>query len=252
MISSRFREPTQLLGLPGHPAKHPAPSTEADLAMKATTHLALLVLLAMTDPGVVARAQAPNPGSANYKTQVAPILAKYCVSCHGPTKAKGGLNLALFPDDASVARDLKTWQKVLDNVEGGQMPPDDQPQPTAGESAQVAHYLQSVLSKTNCSIAQDPGRVTLRRLNREEYNNTIRDLVGVDFRPADDFPSDDVGYGFDNIGDVLTLPPLLMEKYLAAAEAIANEAILADDTPRGPSRRWRAEAVAKPKSSTLR
>jgi hypothetical protein len=74
----------------------------------------------------------------------------------------------------------------------------------------------------------DPGRVTIRRLNRAEYNNTIRDLVGVSFRPADDFPSDDVGGGFDNIADVLTLPPLLMEKYLAAAERIAEEAIVAD------------------------
>ncbi len=79
--------------------------------------------------------------------------------------------------------------------------------------------LQSAVSKAGCVLTPDPGRVTLRRLNRVEYNNTIRDLFGVDFRPADDFPSDDVGYGFDNIGDVLSLPPLLMEKYLAAAEA---------------------------------
>ena len=65
--------------------------------------------------------------------------------------------------------------------------------------------------------ARDPGRVTIRRLNRAEYNNTIRDLLGVDFQPADDFPSDDVGYGFDNIGDVLSMPPILLEKYLSAA-----------------------------------
>src|SRR5690606_15488506 len=71
----------------------------------------------------------------------------------------------------------------------------------------------------------NPGRVTVRRLNRTEYNNTIRDLVGVDFQPADDFPSDDVGYGFDNIGDVLSISPLLMEKYLDAAEQIAGKAI---------------------------
>ena len=113
------------------------------------------------------------------------------------------------------------------------MPPEGKPQPSEAESARFTQYLQSLLSKANCKIAHDPGRVTLRRLNRDEYNNTVRDLVGVDFRPADDFPSDDVGYGFDNIGDVLTLPPLLMEKYLAAAEAIADEAIVADDEPDG-------------------
>src|SRR5690606_7851020 len=81
----------------------------------------------------------------------------------------------------------------------------------------------------DCSVGPDPGRVTVRRLNRTEYNNTIRDLVGVDFKPAADFPSDDVGYGFDNIGDVLTVPPLLIEKYLDAAEQVAGKAILTRD-----------------------
>src|SRR5438094_159202 len=76
------------------------------------------------------------------------------------------------------------------------------------------------------------GRVTIRRLNRTEYNNTIRDLVGVDFHPAEDFPADDVGYGFDNIGDVLTVSPLLLEKYLSAAEAILDRAITIADPPK--------------------
>ena len=74
---------------------------------------------------------------------------------------------------------------------------------------------------------RDPGRVTVRRLNRAEYNNTVRDLVGVALRPADDFPVDDAGYGFDNIGDVLSLPPILMEKYMSAADRIARAAIIA-------------------------
>ena len=78
----------------------------------------------------------------------------------------------------------------------------------------------------------DPGRVTARRLNRVEYNNTVRDLLGVDFKPAADFPADDSGYGFDNIGDVLSLSPVLMEKYLAAAEKIARKAIVADPPPK--------------------
>ena len=89
----------------------------------------------------------------------------------------------------------------------------------------------------------DPGRVTIRRLNRTEYNNTIRDLIGIDFHPADDFPSDDVGYGFDNIGDVLSMPPILMEKYLAAAETISEEAIVVEPSAKGlvksyTSRTW--------------
>jgi len=77
----------------------------------------------------------------------------------------------------------------------------------------------------------DPGHVTARRLNRGEYNNTIRDLLAIDFQPAADFPADDSGYGFDNIGDVLSLSPILMEKYLAAAEKIAKAAILPRPLP---------------------
>ncbi len=193
--------------------------------------------------GAIAQARGQSPSA--FGGQVAPILAKYCSGCHGPTQAKGGFNLAKYPDEAAVRKDLKAWRKALGQVESGAMPPEGKPRPSDAELAAVVGSLQSLLSKADCSIRQDPGRVTIRRLNREEYNNTVRDLVGVDFRPADDFPSDDVGYGFDNNGDVLSLPPLLMEKYLAAAEAIAEEAVLADDTPRGPAHRWKAATLAK-------
>jgi mono/diheme cytochrome c family protein len=225
------------------------PDTEVELAMKSILPTWLVAGLAVVIGGP-AQAQAPKTaaGSSSYKAQVAPIVAKYCVGCHGAEKPKGGVNLAAFATEGSALKDLKTWERVLEAVRGGEMPPDDRPQPSGAEAASFTQYLESLLSKASCKTVQDPGRVTLRRLNREEYNNTIRDLVGVDFRPADDFPSDDVGYGFDNIGDVLTLPPLLMEKYLAAAESITEQAILADDQPRGPTRRFKAEEVAKPGS----
>src|SRR3954467_13487407 len=99
------------------------------------------------------------------------------------------------------------------------------------------------MEKLDCGKESDPGRITIRRLNRSEYNNTIRDLFGIDFRPADDFPSDDVGYGFDSIGDVLTLPPILMEKYLAAAESIVEQAIVADSGPGGLVKTWETEGL---------
>ena len=224
------------------------PESEADLAMMAKTIRLILPILGVSGAGAFAEAPKASPAAPSYRAQVAPVLAKYCVGCHGPEKPKHGLDLAAFTSEGAILKDLKTWQEVLENVESGAMPPDGKPQPSEAEAAQVVQYLQSLLSKANCKTAPDPGRVTLRRLNREEYNNTIRDLVGVDFRPADDFPSDDVGYGFDNIGDVLSLPPLLMEKYLAAAESIATRAILADDEPRGPTRRFKAEAIAKANS----
>src|SRR5205085_10976304 len=89
----------------------------------------------------------------------------------------------------------------------------------------VIQSIEGVLADLDCSKAPNVGRVTVRRLNRAEYDNTIRDLLGVDFQPATDFPQDDVGYGFDNIGDVLSTTPLLFERYLAAAEGIVEKAI---------------------------
>ena len=87
------------------------------------------------------------------------------------------------------------------------------------------------LSRFDCSSEKHPGRVTIRRLNKSEYNNTIRDLAGLKLNLADDFPSDDVGNGFDNIGDVLSIPPILLEKYLGAAEPVA-EAVFENPTVR--------------------
>ena len=84
------------------------------------------------------------------------------------------------------------------------MPPEDRPQPSADEVSRLIQWIKLITKPEDCAPNLRPGRVTIRRLNRTEYNNTIRDLIGIDFHPADDFPSDDVGYGFDNIGDVLS------------------------------------------------
>ena len=118
------------------------------------------------------------------------------------------------------------------------MPPEGNPQPTAQQRTQITQLLEPVLFTVDCELARDPGRVTIRRLNRSEYNNTVRDLLGVDFQPADNFPSDDVGHGFDNIGDVLSLPPLLFEKYMDAAEQIAAAAIVLHDPQNPPKQRF--------------
>src|SRR5262249_27421332 len=116
---------------------------------------------------------------------------------------------------------------------------------TPSEVELLTGWVGSQLDRIDCAKEIDPGRITLRRLNRAEYNNTIQDLLGINFRPADDFPSDDVGYGFDNIGDVLTLPPHLLEKYLAAAEAIAEEAIVAGRSLHGTTKTFETESLAR-------
>jgi hypothetical protein len=127
-----------------------------------------------------------------------------------------------------VAADAATWQRVILMIRSGAMPPEDAQQPDEAQRQAVVRWLEETIYRIDCSQPVDPGRVTIRRLNRAEYNRTVRDLLGVSFRPADDFPSDDVGGGFDNLADVLNLPPLLMEKYLAAAERIAEEVIVTD------------------------
>jgi len=154
-----------------------------------------------------------------------PFLQKHCVSCHGPEKQKGNVSLHQIKDERTLLRARRQWKDVLNLVQSGEMPPEDaREQPTAEERKRFLESAMSAFARAD-QAPPDPGRRTLRRLNRTEYNNTIRDLLNVEFRPADNFPSDDVGYGFDNIADVLSVSPVLMDRYLEAAASIAEQAI---------------------------
>jgi len=172
------------------------------------------------------------------------FLTKHCIRCHGDDMPKAGLALNGFRDEASVLKARKRWDTVLEMVESGEMPPDKEPQPTADELAGFTTLVHGIFEKADNSGKVDPGQITIRRLNRNEYNNTVRDLFGVDFKAAEDFPADDVGYGFDNIGDVLTVSPVHMERYLAAAEQIASRVIIADLQP--PSKRYQSARYSEP------
>ena len=171
-----------------------------------------------------------------YQKDVLPFLKQYCLSCHSGAKPKAELSFDKFTDDASLVQDRKVWDNVRHMLKAREMPPPGRPQPKAAEVDAVAAAILGVFDRADAAARPNAGRVTLRRLNRTEYNNTIRDLVGVDFRPAEDFPADDVGYGFDNIGDVLSVSPLLLEKYLSAAETILDQAIVIADPPRRTKR----------------
>lgn len=183
-----------------------------------------------------AQAQAPPQAPAKlpvdaqkvYLAQIVPFVKQYCLECHSTNKPDEEIQFDRYKDAASVEADAKAWQRVLEMLQSSAMPPDDKPQPKDEQRKAVVTWIEQTIYRLDCDNAPDPGRVTIRRLNRAEYNNTIRDLLGITFRPADDFPSDDVGSGFDNQGDVLSLPPLLLEKYLAAAEKIATTAIVAN------------------------
>jgi len=168
--------------------------------------------------------QANGQRTVEYKKDVKPVLSKFCLGCHSGKSAAAGIDLSAAKGDADLQKDDVLWERITRALRSNQMPPDSAPQPTQEQRDQLILAIQTIVSG-NCQL-QDPGKVTIRRLNRTEYTNTIRDLLGVEFKAAADFPNDDVGYGFDNIGDVLTLSPLLLEKYLDAAEKLAETAIL--------------------------
>lgn len=180
-----------------------------------------------------------------FETDIRPLLQKHCYDCHGQKKQRAGLNLEKYADEQSILEGRKVWEHVASMIRSREMPPERKTAmpPTQEERDKLFQWITDTTSKIDCSGIHDPGRVTMRRLNRFEYNNTIRDLVGVDFKPAADFPSDDVGYGFDNIGDVLSLPPILFEKYLSAAEKITDAAIDAEPL-RGPIETIEGEKLA--------
>jgi hypothetical protein len=154
------------------------------------------------------------------------FLEKHCLKCHRGEKPKAGLSLEPFRDSLSLIKQRTVWNDVLRKIATGEMPPNGQLRPTVASSVAFTDLVKAVFDHADRNAKPDPGRVTMRRLNRVEYRNTIRDLTGVAFDPTEDFPSDDIGHGFDNIGDVLTLSPVLMERYLAAAEQVMNKAIM--------------------------
>lgn len=169
-------------------------------------------------------------------TVVVPFVAKHCVSCHGPQKKKADLTLHQFTDEASILKARKTWMQVLNMLHAGEMPPSGRPRPETAEAEKFHKTVSEIFERHDRTAKRDPGHVTMRRLNRVEYQNTIKDLVGVDIPIGEDFPTDDVGHGFDNIGDVLTISPLHTERYLAAAEIIMKNAITVGEAPKPPVR----------------
>ncbi len=209
---------------------------------------AVVVMIGAT--GTVVAAAAPSSVPAfDAGRDLKPVLAEFCYPCHGKEKKKGELDLEQFATDPAFARNRDLWEKVRNSLEGREMPPEGKAQPTELVRLAVVEAIDGQLELAEAALPANPGRVTIRRLNRNEYRNTIRDLLGVDYDAHAAFPNDESGYGFDNIGDVLSLPPMLMEKYLAAAEDIAQRVIQTTDPARKrvkrvPAAKWATQADA--------
>ena len=177
--------------------------------------------------GSTAATAALDPAKASFLKDILPLLEDHCYACHGDGQTKGGLALDEFQTEKDVHQGYKIWEQIRKLVAAGEMPPEGRKnRPDGKERDLLAGWARHSLDNFYRTAPPDPGRVTVRRLNRNEYNNVVRDLLFVDFQPANDFPADDTGYGFDNIGDVLSTSPLLMEKYLDAAEIIASAAVM--------------------------
>ncbi|MEZ5355318.1 MAG: DUF1592 domain-containing protein [Bryobacteraceae bacterium] len=175
--------------------------------------------------GVAGSAPTDQAVTGQFEKSVRPLLQRSCYGCHNSKVKSGDLDLVAFKTVDSLGGDLEAWEKVATKLADGTMPPKGVPRPPQAEVEATSNWIRGEIKRIELTSKPDPGRVTARRLNRAEYNNTIRDLTGLDLRPAEDFPQDDSGYGFDNIGDVLSLSPVLLEKYMKAAETVVKTAL---------------------------
>lgn len=180
--------------------------------------------------GLVMGSQSPKAPEkqADFVREIRPLLRRYCEPCHAGVEASGGVDIAAIKSQAHAERAAGMMARLAANIEAGIMPPEGSPRPNKELASRLTQGIRNMVAASPSA----PGRVTLRRLNRFNYANTVRDLLGVDWNPTEDFPSDDVGYGFDNIGDVLSISPLLMERFLDAAEQLANRAIAVSPSQR--------------------
>jgi len=190
---------------------------------------------------------------AAFHAAVDPVFKNVCFGCHNQSLSSGGMNIQVFLDPESLTKNRDGWEIILQKMRAGEMPPKGIPKPPAETVDALVKSVQARLDAIDKSARPDPGTVVAHRLNRYEYRNTIRDLLAVDFQADKNFPTDDSGYGFDNIGSVLTVSPLLMSKYMSAAQRIASRAIGAEPLPKPVEieRSNRTRAITRLDRSTI-
>jgi mono/diheme cytochrome c family protein len=181
---------------------------------------------------------------AAFDHAVTPVLGTTCKGCHNDQLSSGGLSMTPFLAPNSLTQFRDGWETIIEKVRSGEMPPKGVPRPPQAQIDALIAYVEGEFERADRAVKPDPGTVVARRLNRYEYSNTVRDLLGVDFHAEQDFPTDDSSYGFDNISTALTVSPVLTERYLAAAEKIAVRAIGADPLPKAHSTEIAARSLS--------
>jgi mono/diheme cytochrome c family protein len=179
----------------------------------------------------VAGSKPTAPLQKDFDAAVQPFLKTYCASCHGGEKPKGDLNLTGYKDIETVAKDWRRWEAVLEQIDTGRMPPAKaKEQPSAEMRGAIAAWIRAVRKHEAQRTAGDPGPVPARRLSNAEYDNTIRDLIRADIRPAKEFPVDPANEaGFDNSAESLAMSPALVNKYLEAARRVSEHLLFLPD-----------------------
>jgi mono/diheme cytochrome c family protein len=179
--------------------------------------------------------------SQDFEKTVKPFFQEHCFKCHGEKKQKGDLRLDTMRLDFTAPSAVMHWADIMDRMNSAEMPPEDEKQPNPEEVAKIAEWINSQLSEADAAQKAGLGeKVSFRRLTREEYRNTIRDLLGVNYDAADPagLPEDPDWQGFQRIGSVLTISPAHVEKYLSAAETVLNEAVALGPEPKRDVTHW--------------
>jgi hypothetical protein len=188
--------------------------------------------------------QEPVAERPSYSQDVLPLLERYCSFCHEGPEAEADLDLVRFASEGEAATATEQWQRVHLQVGGGLMPPDDAKRhPNEHERATLLRWIESVCDPRTATGTAIPHAPVLRRLNRFEYRNSIRDLLDLEFPAEEFFPADGVALGFDHLGSALTTSEALVEKFVAAAERIADQAINVEDARAPEMRRFGADEL---------
>ncbi|MDB5385060.1 MAG: hypothetical protein JWM11_706 [Planctomycetaceae bacterium] len=208
----------------------------------------LLSLVSVAEP-------LPDNGRAadakQFEDQFRPLLARHCVACHRGDKPKGNLGLDNLTMDFADAATRKRWSAVVERLQAGEMPPKEQPRPTEKEVHALTDWLSPRVAAADAAARAAQGRVVLRRLNRVEYENTVRDLLGITINLKEQLPQDSSADGFDNAGAAHHTSSFLMEKYLEAADRVLSMAIV--NSPKPPpmiAKKYSMKDMHPVKSST--
>ncbi len=183
----------------------------------------------MTATGSASAGDSKTPAPDAFQRQVLPLLRQYCVDCHLDGNAEAGVAFDRFVDETAAVKDGKTWIRVRDALAGHIMPPAEETQPSFAELDRIINWIETDFLAAQCEKQSSAAPVVIRRLNRQEYDNTLRDLLGLNLHLADAFPADDIAFGFDNVGSALNISPIHIEKYLIAAAAALSKAIVVPD-----------------------